>query len=640
MLELKSFTQDTSAIAFIVGDYGEMAFDSDATASMYRLKKHIRIKVLKNGGLKYGNVILKTYDINGFRESISSFEGRVYNLENGEIVTSKFKSKEIIEEKNSDDVLLEKIFLPNVKVGSVIEYSYVLNSYFLGNPHDWNIQHDIPCLVSDFTFKMPQSLRFNVITPRYLTVYEFPSEVMNQQRSYSTIVRTSKIGRPNQKIYHEKTELSLLIRRWRAENVPSYVLEPFISSEEELKAKLKINISSSSNGMFDYANSWSSILEEKYKLAYKGVGENKLKFLKDKLELIRNQSEDKLVKAKLVFELVRSRIKWNGEYSSLRSAAPKEIYNKRSGNVIDVNLFLVDALNQVGVSAVLMYGNIRGRGKLIQSIPDVSQLIYGTAVASIDGEKVVLDATSEFTSFELIPQRALNYQGVLMSSNKHVNGQFMEVIPQGKDDLNIRMKVEINNDLSIKGEKSITYKGYARVNFREYCDEISEEEYITSLEEKVIGLSISDYSKKDIEDLHIEEYVMERENAIEKVGSKIFFNPLNLIDVAENPFIQEQRMYPVEFPYGIDRRYIFQIELPQNYDVVNIPSSIQVMLPNNGGRFKFQVSKYENKLIYMVDFELNQLVFLPEEYSNLKLFYEKAFSLQTIPIELVQKKEN
>ena len=35
----------------------------------------------------------------------------------------------------------------------------------------------------------------------------------------------------------------------------------------------------------------------------------------------------------------------------------------------------------------------------------------------------------------------------------------------------------------------------------------------------------------------------------------------------ENPFISEQRTYPVEMPYTIDEIYVLRMDVPQGYEV-------------------------------------------------------------------------
>ncbi|MBB6462006.1 DUF3858 domain-containing protein [Flammeovirga kamogawensis] len=622
-LKMTTYEADTSANALIIGDFGDMSFDIGGNGLVYKLKKHVRIKILKKEGLDQANIVLSTYESSGDGESISSIKGAVYNLVNGKVVKEKFKPSMVHVEKVTEERTNKKIHLPNVKVGSIIEYSYLLTSSYVYSPDSWVAQKDIPVLVSSFVMRTLNYFEYKVINSRYYQIPELKSEVSTQQ------IRVNS----------ESQSMTVNIRKWRAENIPAFKPEPLITSPYDYLAKLKIELKSSDFGMKPHTTSWPVVLDDIRRSVYNGTSSISVGFMKDELEAIMAKTEDKTERAVLVYTLIQSRMTWDGDYGRYKSSPLRKSYMDKKGNVVDINLLLIGALNKVGITTSPLYGSTRKYGKIVRGSAEKSQLIYVMAVASIDGNKIILDATSKSTPFGVLPERALNYQGVLMSNNDHINGQFIAINPTVKDDISIRMKMKINPDLGVEGNKIVSYKGYAAIDWREDVNGNDEEEYLTSLEEDVIGLSISDYEKQGASNMYekaIENYNFEVENVIEKVGDKFIFNPMFLINLSENPFTQEKRLYPVELPYSIDRKYTFQVELPEGFDVVDLPRPQQMVLPNKGGKFRYQIVKNNNLLTFLIDFELNRLVFNTDEYTILKTFFEKAYSIQKMPLELTQ----
>jgi len=76
-----------------------------------------RIKIINKDGFAYATKNIRFSDI----ESLKAY---VYNLEDGKVVKTALSKKDIFIEKVDDDSKITKLVFPNVKIGSIIEYSY------------------------------------------------------------------------------------------------------------------------------------------------------------------------------------------------------------------------------------------------------------------------------------------------------------------------------------------------------------------------------------------------------------------------------------------------------------------------------------------------------------------------------------
>ena len=114
---------------------------------------HVRIKVLEQGGLDYGN--LEFSYIKGDSD-LTKLKAATYNLEDGKIVKTEVSKKEWITEKVNDKLYVKKISMPNVRVGSVIEYTYFQNIGDIYSLPSWNFQSSIPTVHAEFKIGLPQ----------------------------------------------------------------------------------------------------------------------------------------------------------------------------------------------------------------------------------------------------------------------------------------------------------------------------------------------------------------------------------------------------------------------------------------------------------------------------------------------------
>ncbi len=118
------------AKAVIVEKKGEIDFDFATTKGLvYRYSEGVRIKILDDQMKDAGNVKIRLYspdnNLSGEREKITYLSGWTYNLENGTIEKIKLEKSNIYTNRLNKYWVEMSFVLPNVKKGSVVEYSYI-----------------------------------------------------------------------------------------------------------------------------------------------------------------------------------------------------------------------------------------------------------------------------------------------------------------------------------------------------------------------------------------------------------------------------------------------------------------------------------------------------------------------------------
>src|SRR5690606_32118501 len=123
-----------------------------------------RVKIYnKNNVAKYLNHEISLYDNGkGSRETISNQKIYTYNFENGKIVPTKVERDEKFQSKENKKYTINKFAFPNVKDGSVVEYSYTTFSPFLGSTDRVIIEDEIPVRYVEYVFDAPKPIGYTI----------------------------------------------------------------------------------------------------------------------------------------------------------------------------------------------------------------------------------------------------------------------------------------------------------------------------------------------------------------------------------------------------------------------------------------------------------------------------------------------
>ena len=197
-LELKECDFDKNAEALVLFDGGELYGNDYGTIE---LKRHIRIKILKDKGLEQANIKIPFYSFKG-EESVKKLEAQTFNLDaSGNVVATKVEKK-LVYEKKLNKRYSEIVFtFPEAKAGSVIEYKYTITGAGLRN---WYFQRSIPVKYS-----------------RYTTQFPVEFEVHSQPMT-SLPYNSEKKSRANHNVH-----------TFTMENIPALRDEPYISCEDD-----------------------------------------------------------------------------------------------------------------------------------------------------------------------------------------------------------------------------------------------------------------------------------------------------------------------------------------------------------------------------------------------------------------------
>jgi hypothetical protein len=629
---------DSSAEAYVMGDYGSVKFEyidyKDNFQSVF--ERHIRIKILKKTALHWADFIIGLHrSVSVGSEEKVDIKAYTYNFENGEVVESKLEKSAIFKEEVNKSRINQRFTMPNVKEGSVIEVSYKIYSEFW-IIRDWDFQRSIPTMISQYYVEIPEYYNYKSFQNGYESL-----KITSTTKPSSFTYSWNEEDRNGMKIQNSrhsaKIDYTSNVTNYLGENIKAFKDEPLMSSKKNYESSIEFELQSVQfphSLLKTYTTNWASITKQL--MEYDDFGDiiKKEGATNDIVKEATNGLTLPLDKAKAIYAFIRNKFKWDEQNRLYTSKSIRKTIDTKAGNSADINLLLIASLKNAGLKADPVVLSTRDNGMIIMSYPVLQKLNYVIALVEIDGNQYLLDATDKFSPFGFLPEKCLNGQGRII--RELIPGD-IELTSDQKYNRIVNVNLKLNENGELSGNWMEVRKGYAAHNFRsEIAEAKSSDDYIQE-KQKEQGLTISKYEFENLDSLHKDvniKYDIVLTGQVETTGNLMMIHPLLSEQMLKNRFTLEERKFPVDYSYLINKTFIAQYEIPEGYQVETLPKPISMALPDKNAQFTYNVGADGKKIQVMRKLAINKVVFLPADYLSLKEFYNQMVAKEAEVIVL------
>ena len=109
----------------------------------------------------------------------------------------------------------------------------------------------------------------------------------------------------------------------------------------------------------------------------------------------------------------------------------------------------------------------------------------------------------------------------------------------------------------------------------------------------------------------------------------LYVNALGIDKMESNPFLSEERLFPVDFTYPTKRTYEININIPEGYTVEELPRNVRFNMPGRGGSFVCNYAVNDDNTIEVsVEYELSKALYTADEYQRVKNFFSRMVEEQ------------
>ena len=646
-LQMKVYPKDTSAEAVVLGDIGRAYFDYSALNDGFQVvyERHRRVKIFKKSGYEWATIKVPLYNNkNGSRkEDLYDLQAFTYNIENGEIIKEKLEKESVFLDKKDDTHSIKRFAFAKVKEGSIIEYSYKIRSDFYYNFHDWVFQSSIPIAWSDFTASIPNYFSYRQLSQGYEpyhvnTVFsgQLFFTIKNDAEEEGSGANHSRTQSSFEKVSTESKDF-----RWVMKDVPALREEPYMTTVDDFVSKIQFELSSTRSPKSlqkNYSNTWGSLNDVLVEDESFGGQLNRSTFLKETISTIKANSKDTLTQIDMALNFVKVAMTWNGRESIYSSATLKKALETKTGNVADINLLLVALLKELGYDANPVILSTRDNGRILDDYVILSKFNYVIAQVNVGGKDLLLDATATQLPVGILPVKCLNGRGRLIGKNKT---RWVILQSPYKDSETVVCNLTLNKEGNGQSDLILSHVGYNNLNERRKYLKQGKDKYLQDFKQKNPTWEIKKTELENLENI-AEPLIVKNEIIMNDfatiAGERVYFNPVIYNAQRENPFKNPSRKYPVDFGTLIEENFIATYTIPQGYVVEEMPKSIKVSLPEDGGRFTYIVGLSEDgKITISSKISLKKTMYFAEEYEVLRKFYDQVVQKHAEQIVLKKK---
>ncbi|WP_310556631.1 DUF3857 domain-containing protein [Flavobacterium sp.] len=598
-LQEKVHPIDTSAVAAILFKTGKSFY---ALSSITKVKT--RIKIYKKEGYKFAN-----QGVQHFKGQPVIFTNAVtYNLVDGKIEKTKLQSDGEFNEVVNKYRFRKKITMPNVKVGSVIEFEYEMKSEGYGFPLEWQFQSSIPVNYSKYETTISDNLVFKTSFKGFI----IPKITKNKKGNMDTHTT------------------------YLLENIPAINKEVYVNNIDNYKSTLnhEIAIINVPGRIYkEFSTDWNAVVKTIYEEESFDDELNKTDYFEDDLDALIKGLNTPDEKITAIFEHVKESVKWNQYTDFFCDEGVRKAYKDKTGNVAEINLMLTAMLRYAGLNANPVILSTRSKG--IALLPSIRAFNYVIAAIETQEGIVLLDATEKYASPNVLPVEDLNGFGRLI--RKDGTSTQVSLTPQTQSKEVTNMNLILGKDGVINGKIRIQLSNHNALAFRQKNLITTTDTYLEGIENQNNNIEISDYVRENDLDLSkpiVEGYAFKDSKSIEIINDKIYVSPLLFLATKENPFKQEIREYPVDFSYPFQNKYNVSITIPEGFIVETLPAPINIATGENIGSFKYVTGTTGNKVQISITLDINTAIVSEDYYDVLKAFYQQMIDKQNEKIVL------
>ena len=335
-----------------------------------------------------------------------------------------------------------------------------------------------------------------------------------------------------------------------------------------------------------------------------------------------------------VYNFVNEQMEWNGDYWYSIPEDLDHFFELKKGNSAAINLMVLALLREEGIDAMPVLISTRNHGKMIQTYPILDQFNHVLVVVK-EGEKhTLIDAGSQYRPIGFVRPNCLNYMGWVV----HQDPYWIKIEAPKTAVMRIA-KLDWNQNMHVTGAMSTRYEGFEAFDLAESmsgsttADDSSQDEDSSSstIEEKYPEAKFSAVKIKAFEvptkkvDAEVQ---CTLPSIAESAGDYIYLNSILFPPFDEHPFKLKERNYPVEIPYPIAYRQVMNIPIPEGYQLEEKPESINMVMPNSGGKCVYDVMVSGNLITVNFSYEINQLQYSTSEYTIIRQFFDELLEKQ------------
>jgi hypothetical protein len=585
---------------------------------------YTRLKVLTDRGKEYSNVELNyAHSHEGASFTVEDIQGRTIHPD-GTIIPFTGKPYDKLVEKTQGVKFMAKVFtMPDVEVGSIIEYRYNLryDDYYFVAPK-WYIQSDLFTRKAHYTWKPTGKTLISSDDRGQLTnsIAWFPILPVGADLKLTESPSTS--------FTDDKPRLFEL----NVHDIPPAPDEDFMPPISSFTFRVLFYYSPYRTGD-EY---WKSESKHWAKVRDKFIGPGPAVTAAVHDLVAPSDTQDQKLRKLYASVMQIENTNFTREHSSTEEKAQgfkevrntDDIWTRKRGTDDQITELFVAMARAAGMKAYLAIVTNRDRSIFLKGYPSLSQLDDYIAIVNVDGKEQYFDPGSRYC-----PYQHLNWKHTMAGGIRQTEGgaDFVEAPGEGYMYSRTQRVAELALDQqgSVTGKIIMTYSGSPAVRWRQLYltgDATSMERAIRTsvehlmpqgIEVKVTSIDkLDDYEKPLVANLEVK-------GTLGSSTGKRLLLPADIFEANSKPtFPHEKREIPVYFQYAHINQDAVRITFPATLTLESLPASDKTIFQKVAA-YNLATMSTPTSFTVRRDYVIGDIIFVPNDYAGLRGFFSK-----------------
>ncbi len=578
--------------------------DRDDNSKTGHEENYVCIKILTEEGRKYADVEIPFLKKNGNIVSISgrtirpdgsiaSFDGRAYD-------------KMIVKAKGMK-YLAKTFTLPDVQVGSIIEYHYVYDmaEHWVFDSN-WILSDELFTRLARFSLRPNKDFALRWTWPSGLPAGSSPP----------------------------KQEAATGILRMEAQNVPAFQVEDYMPPQDQMKFRVEFEYSEAS-----YETEPDKFWKQQDKRLNGKVESfvNKRKAMEEAVAQIVAPGDAPEVKAQKIYARVQKMRNTSYETEKTEQEQKREkaksdpnaeeIWRQGFGTGPQITWLYLALVKVVGIEAYPVDISTRNEYLFLPKMMKASQLNSNVVLLKLNGKDVYCDPGTAYVPYGFLPWSETGVMGLKLDKD---GGSWVETtMPQSAEStITRKADLKLGEDGTLSGKVEITFSGLEaltrRIEVRNEDDTARKKYLEDQLQEYVpVGIEAELTNKPDWTSSAttlVATYDLKVQGWASAAGHRALL-PTGLFSATEKQLFEHaNRVFPVYFHFPFEKQDDVTIQLPLGWQVSSLPKPV-----DQDKKAVAYTLKVENDkgTLHLTRTLKNDLVFVEaKQYPTLRAFYQ------------------
>jgi Domain of Unknown Function with PDB structure (DUF3857)/Transglutaminase-like superfamily len=585
---------------------------------------YVRLKVLTEGGKEYSNVQLQYASATfGGSTSVTDIAGRTIHPD-GTIIPFTGKPYEKLIEKTQGVKVMSKVFtLPDVEVGSIIEYRYKLrleDNYF--QSPQWYIQSDLYTRKAHYVWRP---------TNKQLVSSDDRGQLTNA-------IAWTPILPPDAELKQTQLPSTGLAEGHRIFELSVHDIRP--SPSEEYMPPIG---SFTYRVLFYYTpyrsgdEYWKNEGKHWAKLRDKFVGPGPIVRAATQQLIAPSDSQEQKLHKLYAAVMQLENTAYTREHSNAEEKAEgfkevhttDDVWSRKRGTDDQLAELFVSMARAAGMKAYVMAVSSRDRHIYYKGYASFAQFDDYVAIVEVDGKEQFFDPGSRYC-----PYGHLAWKHTAAGGVRQADGGGSAIV-QSPMAAYISSRTQRIADLSIdehgavSGTIKLTFMGDPALSWRQQSltgDTTSLENDLrlsmqqtlpSGMEVKVTSIDkLADYEQPLIVHLAVN-------GTLGSFTGKRIFLPGDVFEAnSKASFPHEKRDVPVYFSYPYVMQDAVRVKFPSGFNIESVPSAEKIPF-QTFAVYNLSTASTTNSVTVQRDYSLGEIIFMAKEYPSLRTFYSK-----------------